>query len=148
MKEVYKIIGNPKSLWYNYNEKKGELIVNDKIIHVINDRSIQNIWYYFKSEEVTRAKEMSPKEFSKLSVDNQKKVSAELFSRRKVGLQPIRIFINAKYKCLLNTATDKLDIITVNQIIDIFDNVKKVLGVKNDWKISEKVEPTWEFTIL
>ncbi|MFA4935857.1 MAG: phospholipase D family protein [Candidatus Methanoperedens sp.] len=149
MHKVYRIFSNPISLFFDRNRKYGQLIVKDKgkevAIHVMNERSILYIWDYFNLKEIPTSEKMSSKKFRDLSNEDQKKISKEVFLRRKSSLDPIKIYINSNYKCLLNTVSN-YDPITVDDILGIFNSVINNLGLKANMKISEINKLSWEFS--
>lgn len=150
MHKVYKITGKPKSLYYDKKKGQGQLIISsggeDLTIHVINDcdgkaRSISEIWGYFNNG-IPNNEKMTFTKFCSYHVNEQKTVSADIFSRRD---KPIDAYINSNYKCLLNITSEKYYPILVNDVLRIFKKVLNNLGLQNDWK-DEIINPTWEWT--
>lgn len=84
-----------------------------------------------------------PKKLFELSLEDQKLESAMMFSRRD---KPLEFYVNAKYKALINFATDKYVPILINDVINKFDNVLAGLKLsKDDWSASDLKNPAWQF---
>ena len=151
MHEVYKIIGYPKSLFYD--GKYGQLVVKDLknkdvIIHIINDldgkaRSILYLWSYFNSKNKPLPKTFKREMFYNSSVEIQKNESAKIFTLRD---KPLEFYINAKYKSLINTTTKSYSPIVITDILNIFDNILNNSGLNDKWIKSDIKNPTWQFT--
>lgn len=165
MQDVCKIIGSPKSLYFD--GKHGQLTVKAKngeeiILNIINDcknkpRSILYMWgkQYFPSRNNNNTTYQSklqnneieqtsiPKKLFELSIENQKLESSMMFSRRD---KPLEFYVNAKYNALINFVTDKYVPILINDVINKFYTVLAGLKLsKDDWSTTDMKDPAWQF---